>query len=122
MPDGFNTLIGDRGTKLSGGERQRIAIARALAREPEILIFDEATSALDAESEKTVQVAIDESLKNKTAIIIAHRLSTIVNCDEILVLHKGDIVEKGSHTELIELNGYYANLYKIQFENRKKAK
>lgn len=115
MENGFETMLGDRGVNLSGGERQRVAIARALLRNPEILVFDEATSALDAESEKIVQDAINESLKNKTAILVAHRLSTIINCDEIIVFEKGEIVERGNHLELLELNGVYKKLYDIQF-------
>jgi subfamily B ATP-binding cassette protein MsbA len=115
LPEGFDTVIGDRGVMLSGGERQRIAIARALIRNPHILIFDEATSALDAASEKIVQEAITESLKNRTAIIVAHRLATIIDCNEIFVFDKGEIVERGSHSELIEMNGVYKKLYDIQF-------
>lgn len=117
LPDQFDTVIGDRGVTVSGGERQRIAIARALVRNPEILIFDEATSALDAESEKVVQDAIDSSLKNKTAVIVAHRLSTIINCDTIFMFDKGKVVEYGSHSELMDINGFYKNLYELQFKN-----
>nr|CAG4635486.1 EOG090X07AW [Artemia franciscana] len=116
LPDQFDTIIGDRGVTLSGGERQRIAIARALVRNPEILIFDEATSALDVESEKVVQDAIDSSLKDKTAVIVAHRLSTIVNCDTIYMFSNGEVVEQGTHQELLEMNGYYRSLYDIQFK------
>lgn len=115
LPEGFNTKIGDRGIMLSGGERQRIAIARALLREPSILVFDEATSSLDAESEKIVQEAINQSMKSRTAVIVAHRLSTIVDCDEIYVIDNGKIVESGSHRELIEKQGIYKKLYEIQF-------
>jgi subfamily B ATP-binding cassette protein MsbA len=115
LPEGFDSIIGNRGSTLSGGERQRIAIARALVRNPEVLIFDEATSALDAESEKVVQEAIDSSLLKKTAVIVAHRLSTITSCDEIYVFDKGSIVESGTHRELIEKDGYYRKLYDIQF-------
>lgn len=115
LPDGFDTYIGDRGVLLSGGERQRIAIARALVRNPQVLVFDEATSALDNESEKIVQNAINKSLANKTAIIVAHRLSTIINSDEILVFDKGKIVERGTHNYLYELNGVYRKLYDFQF-------
>lgn len=114
LPEKFDTRIGDRGTTLSGGERQRVAIARALLREPEILIFDEATSALDAESEKIVQEAINKSLGNKTAILVAHRLSTIIDADEIIVFDKGEIVERGTHTALINMNGFYSKLYNLQ--------
>ncbi len=116
--NGFDTYIGDRGVKLSGGEKQRIAIARALIRNPYILLFDEATSALDSESEKTVQNAINRSLKDKTAVIVAHRLATIIDCDEILVFDKGEIVERGNHFELIEKNGVYRKLYDIQFARK----
>jgi subfamily B ATP-binding cassette protein MsbA len=119
MPQSFDTVIGDRGVTLSGGERQRIAIARALVRNPQILVFDEATSALDAESEKVVQNAINESLKDKTAIIVAHRLSTIIDCDEILVFDQGKIAEKGTHQELLKLKGIYYKLYEIQFSEKK---
>ena len=115
LPDTFNTKIGDRGIMLSGGERQRIAIARALLRDPYILVFDEATSSLDAESEKVVQEAINQSMKLRTAVIVAHRLSTIMDCDTIYVLDNGRIIEKGSHIELLNLNGIYKKLYEIQF-------
>jgi ABC-type multidrug transport system fused ATPase/permease subunit len=115
LPDGMQTIVGDRGASLSGGERQRVAIARALLRNPEILIFDEATSALDAESEKVVQGTIDENLHNKTAIIVAHRLATIINCDIIYVFDNGKIIESGNHKELIQQNGLYKKLYDIQF-------
>lgn len=116
MPNKFDTQLGDRGVNVSGGERQRIAIARAIIRNPDILIFDEATSALDAESEKIVQEAINNSLKNKTAIIVAHRLSTVINCDEIIVFEKGEIVERGTHQQLIDKNGTYNKLYELQFK------
>jgi ATP-binding cassette, subfamily B, bacterial MsbA len=112
--NGYQTEIGDRGTKLSGGQKQRLNIARAILRNPEILILDEATSALDSESEKLVQNAISNLLENRTAIIIAHRLSTIVNANQILVLNKGEIVERGTHSELMQLNGYYNKLYQMQ--------
>ncbi|HET7153424.1 MAG TPA: ABC transporter ATP-binding protein [Candidatus Kapabacteria bacterium] len=114
MPDKYNTVIGDRGTRLSGGERQRVAIARAVLRNPEILIFDEATSALDSESEHIVQQAIERLLANRTAIIIAHRLSTIQMADTIVVLEKGHIVQTGRHNELVQGTGLYRRLYEIQ--------
>ncbi|MCX6146769.1 MAG: ATP-binding cassette domain-containing protein [Candidatus Kapabacteria bacterium] len=117
MPKGLDTNIGDRGVTLSGGERQRIAIARALVRNPQILIFDEATSSLDAESEKLVQEGINESLKNRTAIIVAHRLSTIKDCDEIYVFESGKIAEHGTHEELLISNGIYKKLYSLQFSS-----
>ncbi|MBT0881328.1 MULTISPECIES: type I secretion system permease/ATPase [unclassified Campylobacter] len=111
---GYDTLVGERGSALSGGQRQRIAIARALLHNPRVLIFDEATSALDYESEKIITSNLSLIKQNKTFIIIAHRLSTVKDCDEILVLDKGNLVECGNHTKLMELNGYYAHLYKQQ--------
>lgn len=114
LPAGYDTIIGDRGVLLSGGQRQRLAIARALARRPEILIFDEATSALDAESERLVQEAIADVLKNRTALIIAHRLSTIIDADCIHVFEQGRIVESGTHQELVALGGIYASMCALQ--------
>jgi len=111
---GFQSMIGDRGSKLSGGERQRLTIARAVLKNPPILILDEATSALDTESEKLVQEAINNMMQNRTSIVIAHRLSTIRHADEIIVLQKGDIVERGNHDELIAQNGYYRKLIDMQ--------
>lgn len=117
FPDGLNTLVGERGVKLSGGQKQRIAIARAILRNPKILILDEATSALDSENEKLVNEALDKLMHNRTAFIIAHRLSTIRKADTILVINKGKIVEQGTHEELSQLtNGLYANLLKLQYE------
>ncbi len=118
FPKGFDTNIGDRGVLLSGGEKQRISIARALVRNPEIIIFDEATSALDAESEKVVQEAINDALKDRTAVIVAHRLSTIIDCDEIIVFDAGRILERGKHSDLIANKGLYRKLYDIQFTNK----
>ena len=118
FPEKFQTIVGERGVKLSGGQRQRVAIARAILKDPSILILDEATSALDSESEKLVQGALDELMKNRTTIIIAHRLATIRNVDTIYVLKDGAITESGSHDELIlKEEGIYANLVKLQFEN-----
>jgi ATP-binding cassette subfamily B protein/subfamily B ATP-binding cassette protein MsbA len=113
-PDGYNTNIGDRGCKLSGGQRQRISIARAILKNPPVLILDEATSALDTESERLVQDALEKLMANRTTIVIAHRLSTIRNADLICVLHEGEIVERGTHEELLNLNGYYSKLCEMQ--------
>lgn len=114
MPNKYDTVVGERGMKLSGGEKQRIAIARAMLKNPPILILDEATSALDSESEKLVQEAIENLMKNRTVILIAHRLATVKNADEIIVIDKGNIAEKGKHRELLDRNGIYAKLYNMQ--------
>ncbi|GHU62631.1 ABC transporter ATP-binding protein [Bacteroidia bacterium] len=112
--NGYDTNIGDRGCKLSGGQRQRISIARAVLKNPPVLILDEATSALDTESERLVQDALDKLMQNRTTLVIAHRLSTIKGADMICVMHEGEIVEQGTHTELMELNGYYSRLCEMQ--------
>jgi subfamily B ATP-binding cassette protein MsbA len=111
---GYNTGIGDRGSKLSGGERQRLTIARAVIKNPPILILDEATSSLDTESERLVQDAINNMMQNRTSIVIAHRLSTIRHADEIIVLQKGEIVERGNHESLLQKGGYYYRLVQMQ--------
>ncbi|MCB1809876.1 MAG: ATP-binding cassette domain-containing protein, partial [Candidatus Competibacteraceae bacterium] len=114
LPDGFETLIGENGTRLSGGQRQRIAIARALLKNAPVLILDEATSALDTQSERQVQAALDRLRQGRTALVVAHRLSTIENADRIVVLQQGRIVETGCHAELLAANGVYASLYRLQ--------
>ena len=116
-PDQYQTTIGDRGSRLSGGQRQRISIARAILKNPPILILDEATSALDTESEKLVQEALENLMKDRTTIVVAHRLSTIRNADLICVLHEGQIVERGTHDQLLALNGYYRRLIEMQQSN-----
>jgi ABC-type multidrug transport system fused ATPase/permease subunit len=116
FPDGLNTVVGERGIKLSGGQRQRIAIARAILKDPKILILDEATSSLDAESEKLVQEALDHLMQNRTSIIIAHRLATVRDVDCIYVIENGKIVESGTHEALTLQNGVYSNLARLQFD------
>lgn len=114
LPDGFQTIIGDRGLKLSGGQRQRLSIARAVLKNPPILILDEATSSLDTESERLVQDALDHLMENRTVIVIAHRISTIRIADEIIVMHQGSIVERGTHEYLYAMDGMYRKLFDMQ--------
>ncbi|MHB0912501.1 MAG: ABC transporter ATP-binding protein [Armatimonadota bacterium] len=114
LPEGYDTVVGERGARLSGGERQRVAIARALLKNPKLLILDEATSSLDVSSEAVVQEALERLMKDRTTLVIAHRLSTVVNADKILVMKQGRIVESGTHRELLDLGGLYAELYTVQ--------
>lgn len=118
LPDGYETMLGDRGMNISGGQRQRISIARAILKNPQILILDEATSALDTESERVVQEALDRLMVGRTSFVIAHRLSTIKNADKIMVLEKGQLIEQGNHDELMAMDGLYAHLYKIQYRSK----
>jgi subfamily B ATP-binding cassette protein MsbA len=117
LPNGFQSLVGENGVLLSGGQRQRLAIARAILKDSPLLILDEATSALDTESERYIQAALDELMKTRTTLVIAHRLSTVEHADSIIVMDEGRVVETGTHAELLELNGYYAKLYRMQFKD-----
>jgi subfamily B ATP-binding cassette protein MsbA len=121
MPNGLQTLVGEKGVRLSGGQRQRIAIARAILKNAPILILDEATSALDSESERHVQAALETLMQGRTSLVIAHRLSTIEKADRIVVMQKGEIVETGTHAELLVKGGVYAQLHRIQFESNRSA-
>jgi ATP-binding cassette subfamily B protein len=117
LPDGYDTMLGERGLGLSGGQKQRIAIARALILNPSILVLDDATSAVDMKTEREIQLALKEVMKNRTTFIIAHRLSSLRHADEILVLHEGRIKERGNHETLIQKQGVYKNIYDIQYES-----
>ena len=114
LPNGYDTLLGERGMRLSGGERQRIALARVLLKDPPILVLDEATSALDMEAERLVQEAIARLLENRTVLVVAHRLSTVARADQIAVLEGGQLVELGSHDELVSAGGVYQRLHKLE--------
>ncbi|NLD50842.1 MAG: ATP-binding cassette domain-containing protein, partial [Clostridiaceae bacterium] len=117
MPEGYDTIIGERGVKLSGGQKQRLSIARAVLRNTPILILDEATAAVDVHTEMQIQQAIQELAGSRTVIVIAHRLSTVKQADRILVLKEGEIIESGTHEELLELNGLYRQLCTVQFRD-----
>jgi len=116
LPDGYDSMVGERGLKLSGGEKQRVAIARTILKNPPILLLDEATSALDTQTEKEIQASLREISANRTTLMIAHRLSTVVDADEIIVLEKGHIAERGSHAELLARNGQYTRMWERQRE------
>jgi ATP-binding cassette subfamily B protein len=116
LPDGYESRVGERGLKLSGGEKQRVAIARAILKNPRILIFDEATSALDSETEQGIQAELDRIAKGRTTLVIAHRLSTVMDADQILVLDGGRVVERGTHRELLESDGAYAQMWALQLQ------
>ncbi len=116
LPQGYDTFVGERGTRLSGGQKQRISIARVFLKDPKILILDEATSALDNESERHIQKSLEELAKNRTTITIAHRLSTIRNADEIIVISENGLAERGNHEALMKQDGVYAKYYRLQFE------
>ena len=118
MPDGYATVLNERGQSISSGQRQLLSFARALARNPEILVLDEATSSVDPHTEQQIQIALTQLIENRTALIIAHRLSTIQNCNRILVLHKGELVEEGTHAQLLARQGIYFKLYQLQFQDQ----
>ena len=121
LPDGYRTLVGERGLKLSGGEKQRVAIARTLLKRPAILVFDEATSALDSRTERVIQQELEGIARSRTTLVIAHRLSTVVHADQILVMDHGRIIERGTHGELLSHRGAYAAMWEIQSREQAKA-
>src|SRR5690606_21313751 len=121
LPDGYDTMVGERGLKLSGGEKQRVAIARTLLKNPAILIFDEATSALDSRAEQAIQAQLKESARHRTTMVIAHRLSSVVDAEQILVLDQGRIVERGTHLQLLAQNGLYAQMWERQQARREEV-
>ena len=118
LPDGGDTMVGERGLKLSGGEKQRVSIARTILKRPPIMVFDEATSSLDSKSEQAILAALAEISRDHTSLVIAHRLSTIVDADKIMVLHQGEIVEHGTHQQLLQRDGNYADLWRAQLKQR----
>jgi ATP-binding cassette subfamily B protein len=119
MPEGYNTIVGERGYRLSGGEKQRLAIARVILKDPRVLVLDEATSHLDSQSEALIQDALEKIMENRTSIVIAHRLSTILAADQILVMDRGQIIERGKHADLLAQGGLYAQLYETQFRGQR---
>jgi len=121
LPDGYDTIVGERGYRLSGGEKQRIALARVILKDPRILVLDEATSHLDSESEALIQDALKRVMAGRTSIVIAHRLSTILAADQILVMDRGRIVEHGTHSSLLDEGGLYAHLYETQFKGERET-
>jgi ATP-binding cassette subfamily B protein/subfamily B ATP-binding cassette protein MsbA len=114
LPDGYQTIVGERGYRLSGGQRQRLALARAMIKNPELLILDEATSALDSESEKLVQEALETFRSGRTIVVVAHRLSTVINADQIIVVENGSVVDKGRHVDLVRRKGPYNRYWALQ--------
>jgi len=121
LPDGYDTVVGERGHRLSGGEKQRLAIARVILKDPRVLVLDEATSNLDTESERLIQAAMVPLFRGRTSVVIAHRLSTVLAADQILVMERGSLVERGTHRELVARAGLYARLYRLQFEPEMRA-
>ena len=121
LPEGYETKVGERGLRLSGGQKQRLSIARTILRDPRILILDEATSSLDTQSEEQIQQALDRLMKSRTSFVIAHRLSTVLKADLIVVMKEGRIVETGTHEELMEMDGMYADMYNKQFKTKSES-